>query len=158
MYLILISVIHFSIIIFIFIRIKDIISWTNLFFGLNCQKFSLIVLLSFCLIFCQFQPGVTYKSVAYKKSVYYGSSTFYYEQSRFSWWQDEIFMMTSRDFHDHRLRFLWWQVEILLRPAEIFLMAGRDLFNDRSGFFQMRSFGFDVVAVVNFLYEDLKVH
>ena len=37
-------------------------------------------------------------------------------------------------------------------------MAGRDLYNGRSGFFQMRSFGFDVVAVVNFLYEDLKVH
>ena len=30
------------------------------------QKFSLKVLLSFCLIFCQFQPGVT-KSVAYKE-------------------------------------------------------------------------------------------
>ena len=29
-----------------------------------CQKFSLMVLLS---IFCQFQPGVAYKSVAYKK-------------------------------------------------------------------------------------------
>ena len=26
------------------------------------------VLLSFCVIFCQFQPGVTYKSIAYKKS------------------------------------------------------------------------------------------
>ena len=24
----------------------------------------------FCLFFCQFQPGVAYKSVAYKKSVY----------------------------------------------------------------------------------------
>ena len=33
------------------------------------QKFSLRVLLSFRLIFCQFQPGVAYKSVAYKKSV-----------------------------------------------------------------------------------------
>ena len=28
------------------------------------------VLLSFCLIFCQFQTGVACKSVAYKKSVY----------------------------------------------------------------------------------------
>ena len=33
------------------------------------QKFSVRVLRSFCLIFCQFQPGATYKSVAYKKSV-----------------------------------------------------------------------------------------
>ena len=29
-----------------------------------------MVLLSICLIFCQFQPDVAYKSVAYKKSVY----------------------------------------------------------------------------------------
>ena len=35
----------------------------------NFRKFSLRVLLSFCLIFCQFQPGVAYKSVAYKKRV-----------------------------------------------------------------------------------------
>ena len=32
-----------------------------------CQKFSLRVLLSFCLFFCQFQLGVAYKSVTYKK-------------------------------------------------------------------------------------------
>ena len=31
------------------------------------QKFSLRVLLSICLIFCQFQPGIAYKSVIYKK-------------------------------------------------------------------------------------------
>ena len=31
------------------------------------QKFSLRVLLRICLGFCQFQPGVAYKSVAYKK-------------------------------------------------------------------------------------------
>ena len=42
----------------------------TLFFGHVCQKFSLRVWPTFCLIFCQFQPGVTYKSVAYKKSVY----------------------------------------------------------------------------------------
>ena len=30
-------------------------------------KFSLRVLLSFCLILCQFQPCVAYKSAAYKK-------------------------------------------------------------------------------------------
>ena len=29
-----------------------------------------MVLLSICLIFCQLQPGVAYKTVAYKKSVY----------------------------------------------------------------------------------------
>ena len=35
------------------------------------QKFSLSVLLRICLtFFCQFQPGVAYKSVAYKKCVY----------------------------------------------------------------------------------------
>ena len=32
------------------------------------QKFSLRVFLSICLIFCQFQPGIAYKSVAYKKA------------------------------------------------------------------------------------------
>ena len=36
---------------------------------LKCQKFNLRVLLSFCLFFCQFQPGVAYKIVAYKKSI-----------------------------------------------------------------------------------------
>ena len=29
-----------------------------------------MLLLSFCLIFCQSQPGVAYKSVAYKKRVF----------------------------------------------------------------------------------------
>ena len=29
------------------------------------------MLLSFCLIFCQFHPGVAYKSVVYIKSVYF---------------------------------------------------------------------------------------
>ena len=59
----------FAIIIFIFITINHTISLmqTNLFFRHVCQKFSLRVLLSFCLIFCKFQPGVAYKSVAYKK-------------------------------------------------------------------------------------------
>ena len=33
--------------------------------------FNLWMLLSICLIFCQFQSGVAYKSVPYKKSVYY---------------------------------------------------------------------------------------
>ena len=31
-----------------------------------CQMFSLRVLHGFCLIFCKFQSGVAYKSVAYK--------------------------------------------------------------------------------------------
>ena len=55
--------------IIILISINHIISLipTNLFFGHVCQKFSPRVLLSFCLIFCQFQAGVAYKSVAYKK-------------------------------------------------------------------------------------------
>ena len=62
----------FVIIIFIYVTINHITSLiqTNLFFEHVCQKFSLRVLLSFCLIFIQFQSGVAYKSVAYKKSVY----------------------------------------------------------------------------------------
>ena len=62
----------FAIVIFIFITVNQIISLiqTNLLFGHVCQKFSLRVLLSFCLIFYQFQPGNAYKSVTYKKSMY----------------------------------------------------------------------------------------
>ena len=58
----LIYVIYFFIVISIFITIKDITSLTqaNLFFEHVCHKFSLMVLLSFCLIFCQFQSGVAY--------------------------------------------------------------------------------------------------
>ena len=37
------------------------------FFSSN-RKFSLNVLLNFCLIICQFQSGVAYKIVAYKKT------------------------------------------------------------------------------------------
>ena len=60
----------FFIIIFIFITIKPVISLTlkNLFGGHVCQKLNLRVLLRFCLIFCQFQPDVAYKNVAYKKA------------------------------------------------------------------------------------------
>ena len=80
----------FFIFIFIFITINRKISWieTHLFFCLffrmypaifgwqsvyrvrkifKKQKFSLRVLLSICIIFCRFQTGVAYKSVAYKK-------------------------------------------------------------------------------------------
>ena len=66
-------VICFFTMIFIFITINHTLSLTkkNLFFGQVCQKFSLGVFLSFCLIFCQFQAGFAYKSVAYKKSMYY---------------------------------------------------------------------------------------
>ena len=68
----LIYVICFFIIIFFFITIGHIVSLTqkNLFFGYVCQKFSLKVLLSFCLIFCQFQLGVAYNGIAYQKSMY----------------------------------------------------------------------------------------
>ena len=67
----LIYVIYFVIVISTFITINHIISLiqTNLFFRYVCQKLSLSVLLRICLIFCQFQPGVAYKSIAYKKSV-----------------------------------------------------------------------------------------
>ena len=70
--------------VFIFIMINSIISWiqTCLFFCLffricpvlldikwmiNANNFR-VSKVSICLIFCQFQPGVAYKSVAYKKS------------------------------------------------------------------------------------------
>ena len=68
-YICLIYVNYFAIIIFIFVTINHIISLihTNLFFGHVCQKFSLRVLFSFCLNFCQCQASVAYKSVAYKK-------------------------------------------------------------------------------------------
>ena len=71
-YLCLNYLIYFSIIIFIFIIINHIISLkkTNLFFGQVCQNFSLRVLLSFCLVVCQFESGVAYKRVAYKRSVH----------------------------------------------------------------------------------------
>ena len=56
---------HFHYFFFIFITIKDIISMTqtNLFFRHVCQNFSLRVY-----FFCNFQHGVTYKSVGYKKA------------------------------------------------------------------------------------------
>ena len=65
----------FSIIIFIFARNKDIISLTqtNSIFWRVCQRFSLRVLLIFCLIFCQLQSGVAYKSGAYKDKCVYQS-------------------------------------------------------------------------------------
>ena len=49
------------------LKIFNLIDKGNLFFEHVCQKFSLSVLLSFCLVFCQFQPGVAYESVASKK-------------------------------------------------------------------------------------------
>ena len=63
----------FYIIIFISITINNIISLLDIdkLVSWTClpQKFSLRVLLSFCIIFCQFPPGVAYKSVTYTKSV-----------------------------------------------------------------------------------------
>ena len=44
----------------------------------GCQNFSLRVLLSIFFIFCQFQPGVAYKGVAYKKEyrkAYFGNAS-----------------------------------------------------------------------------------
>ena len=56
--------------IFIFIKINHKISLKKdtCFLGHFCQTFSLKVLLSASLIFCQFQPGFGYKSVSYKKA------------------------------------------------------------------------------------------
>ena len=61
---------YFSIIIFIFSTINLIITLkqTNFFSEHVRQKFSLWVLLSFCVIFCQFLPIANF--IAYKKSVY----------------------------------------------------------------------------------------
>ena len=58
-----------SITILIFFTIIHIISLkqTNLVFGRFDLKSSLRVLLSFCLLFCQIEPGFAYKSAAYKK-------------------------------------------------------------------------------------------
>ena len=65
-YLCLIYVIYFFIIIFITINYIISLRQKNVFFGHVCQKFSFRVLLSFCLIFCQFEPGVACKSVNWK--------------------------------------------------------------------------------------------
>ena len=53
-----------------FITMKQIIplKQARSFFRKFCQKFSFMVLRSFCLIFCKFQPGVAYESAAYKKA------------------------------------------------------------------------------------------
>ena len=81
-------------------------------------------------------------------------------RSKFSWWQVEIFMMTSREFRKDRWRFSWWQmeilfwtvenfirdrsktswwqVEILLWTAENFVMAGLDFYNERLRFYYER--------------------
>ena len=61
----------FVLIIFFIITINhriSSISTDTSFSGNVRQKFSLRVLLSFCLIFGQFQPGVACKSVAFKKA------------------------------------------------------------------------------------------
>ena len=78
-YLCLIDVIYFSVSFSFPLLINHIISLKCYFerfisfqswfyFRFVSFQFSVRVLLSFCLIFCQFQPGVTYKSVAYKKA------------------------------------------------------------------------------------------
>ena len=54
-----------------FFKVYPIIfGWSNQII-FKKQKFSLMVLLSFCLIFCPFQPAVAYKSVPYKKEGVY---------------------------------------------------------------------------------------
>ena len=60
-----------SITILIFFTSNHIISLkqTNLVFGHFDLKFSLRVLLSFCLIFCQFEPGFPYKMLLIKKCI-----------------------------------------------------------------------------------------
>ena len=70
-YLCLIYVIYFFIIIIMFIKVNYIISLRQISvsFGHVCLKFSLRVLLSFCLIFCHFQPGTAYKMLLKKKCV-----------------------------------------------------------------------------------------
>ena len=64
--------------IFIFIAINHIISLkqTNLYFGHVRQKFSLRVLLSFCLIFVNFSLVLLIKVLLFKKSVYIRNKKF----------------------------------------------------------------------------------
>ena len=65
---------------------------TNLVFGHICQKFRLRVLLSFCLIFCQFQPGIAYKVLLMKKSVYYQNHLIMFvKESNFQTSSNELF-------------------------------------------------------------------
>ena len=45
------------------------IKWMKNVINSKEQKFSLRELVSICLFFCQFQPGIAYKGIAYKKSV-----------------------------------------------------------------------------------------
>ena len=73
-----------SITILIFFTSNHIISLkqTNLVFGHFDLKFSLRVLLSVCLIFCQFEPGFPYKMLLIKK-VYLSLQNNNY--SLFSW-------------------------------------------------------------------------
>ena len=87
-YICLIYLICFPIIIFIFLSINHIISLiqTTLFVGHVCQKFSLRVLLSFGLIFCQFLPKVLFiKKVCNQTSFLYRNyfSTFVLRQDVF---------------------------------------------------------------------------
>ena len=66
----------FFIIIFIFIIINHVISLkqTHLFFGTFLSKMQPQVLLSICLILCQFQSDFAYKSVTYKKASSFSAS------------------------------------------------------------------------------------
>ena len=52
----------------LYFHYKHSLKQTHFCFGQVRLTFSLRVLLSFCLIFCQFQPGVAYKSGVYKKA------------------------------------------------------------------------------------------
>ena len=62
------------------------LTWMKNVNNLQTVKFSLRVLLSICLIFCQFQPWVAYKSAAYKKSVYNYSYTLLHISLRHEFW------------------------------------------------------------------------
>ena len=63
----------------------------NLFFGHVCQRFDLRCCLAL-LIFCQFQPGVAYKSVAFSKKKK-KSVNVYSFQCKFSYMIDRIIKM-----------------------------------------------------------------
>ena len=52
-------------------------------------------------------------------------SRYFYEQSRFSWWMVEIFMMNDQGFHHDWSRFSSWLVQI-------FIMTGPDFHHERS--------------------------
>ena len=85
----------------------------------KCQKFSLRVLLSICLIFCQFQPSVTYKKVTYKRACNFkGRNGFYFRELDKEEFKKEIHKLNTNKASQHS--------DI---PTKI-IKSNSDIFND----------------------------